>query len=1743
MEQKLKQRKLMRVLFTNCTNELYRLILEKKPVNEIKVSWSLLQEPYEDLKLVEQQVYEFMIDDASMSEAEIIQELEGAKVYKKKYIELRQHVDAIEEHSSNRSSHQNRRRFKLPRIEFRKFDGTVKDWLPFWSQFTKVHDDPSLDDVDKFEYLRLATNSNSRVRMLVESYPATSQNYTKIVKALKARYGREDLQIEVQIRELLRIIINNASSSSSKPDIASLYDQLETPIRALDSLGITSEKWGAMLFPMIESCIPEELLRVWHRSSCAYGSDIAESDLEGMQGADETFSKRLSGLMKFLRSEVEHEQHISLAVERLGLQEAKEKKKHVSDKGTAEKIPTAVGLVNCDVSSCIFCEKSHESSNCFKAQQWSLEKKNKIVSNKKACFKCLRVGHAASKCKIPVKCMVCGKPHVVLMCSMLPIHQNKIEEKSKETLREIHTEANTQINSTRAHVFLQTLKVSLNGPAGSKSVRVLLDSGSHYTYILQSTAKNLGYTSKRSEKIIHSLFGGSKVLNEHHCYMVEARHRDYVCSFEALSQETICNSIPPVFDGPWTEELRTLNIERSDLGDPAPVELLIGIDLVGKLFTGRRKVLSSGLVASETFFGWTLMGKIPCEPENSTVLSAVSMLVNDSNLQQLWQLETLGITDPIEKKAQDVMVSEARELFLSTTKVDEENRYVVRLPWLSEHSPLPSNFGVAKKRLESTLQKLDRQNLRVDYNKVFQEWLDEGIIEQVHKQEKSDFVHYIPHRPVIKSASVTTKIRPVFDASAREKLSPSLNDCVQKGANLIELIPNILLGFRKQRFGVTNDIKKAFVQISIDDRDRDVLRFLWVDSEGREIIYRHRRVVFGLSCSPFLLGATIELHLQKAKGHNHLISSENLAKLATSFYVDNCVTSLSEENELKSFISESTAVMNLGKFELRGWEYTGQEGSQLTPILGLVWDKFADTLSVASDVIKDCELVHSRPVSKRTMLSIAQKIFDPVGFTCPATLLPKLLLRKTWEQKVSWDEKVTEEISSDFQRWLEEVHLLAQIKIPRWIHFSIRDSNELTMHVFCDASQNAYAAVVFLRGIFQGKVFIRLLAAKSRIAPLKKATIPRLELLAALIGARLSKSVLSGLAEEIKTHFWSDSTTVLSWIKRREQWSIFVANRVNEICSLSSPTEWSHVTGSKNPADLPSRGVLPSKLLESRWWEGPNWLYESPEKWPISSEQCDENEINGERIARCATCLNIHSDSIETWHLDHFSKFSKMLRMMGWILRFLHNCRARQKYDGELTSVELKKAENLIFKFVQLDAFTGDERKRLATLSSFVDEDGLIRVETKILKREDSNEFRRPILLPARHPVVSAVVYDAHVKACHIRTQGLLAILRERFWILGGRRSISVIIRKCSICRRHLSKPMVTEDPALPNNRVRDAAAFEIVGIDFAGPLVLKNEEMVWICVFTCAIYRAVHLELCTSLSTPNFFKALRRFISRRGRPKTIYTDNGTNFVGAANILNTVDWNAIVRETSCERLEWRFNPPAAPWWGGFCERMVGMIKQLLRRVLGRASLNYEDLMTILCDCEAVINSRPISFLSSSSQELMALCPVMYLRELPSTSVVDCDVVDRQSLTKKLQRLQVLRDSLRERFRSEYLGQLAILQSRRTSKSICVGEVVLVGDNDTKRLNWPMGIIKEVFPASDGQIRVVRVKTSRGILMRPIQRIYRLECSEETSEDVVREPTNHGSRSPEVNTSLPDNSDSRVRVSRVGRTIKRPKRYL
>ncbi|UYV69901.1 hypothetical protein LAZ67_7001148, partial [Cordylochernes scorpioides] len=521
--------------------------------------------------------------------------------------------------------------------------------------------------------------------------------------------------------------------------------------------------------------------------------------------------------------------------------------------------------------------------------------------------------------------------------------------------------------------------------SSSTTSEVSFTSSSHHRI---KTSHDLGLSPIGQESVKHVVFGGhtSESVNQEYRVTLGHTSENFKMVATPLDQQNICGNLPRLSRGPWMKDLKTRRICVPDIGkDDKEIEILIGCDVLGFIFMMKSCMISNDLTASQTGFGWTSMGK--CQPGSdvSLVHYVTTMTISESSIPNLWNLDVLDIMDPIEVKQRDQRDTLAHRHFLKIVQHSVSGRYVVSLPWTVEKAKIVDNREIAMKRLEQTTKKLISLNIYEDYDDIFRGWLDDGIIEKVLAEQHDAEAFYLPHRPVVKLSSGTTPIRPVFDASSKVYRSQSLNDCLEKGSNLIEMIPNLMLRFRNGKFGVVADIEKVFLQIEMNERDRDYLRFLWYSQNGEKTeVFRHRCVVFGVNCSPFILGAVIEYYLSNVRPEHKPLAQ----RLQKSFYVDNLVTSVNSFEELQDLKLTATSIMDNARLELSRWEHSldvasdtyPYERAEISKVLGIYWDKGKDCLS--------CEISVAIPpkITKRSILSCLAQIYDPVGWLLMDTM-------------------------------------------------------------------------------------------------------------------------------------------------------------------------------------------------------------------------------------------------------------------------------------------------------------------------------------------------------------------------------------------------------------------------------------------------------------------------------------------------------------------------------------------------------------------------------------------------------------------------------------------------------------------------------------------------------------------------------------------------------------------------------------
>ncbi|GFT11074.1 integrase catalytic domain-containing protein [Trichonephila clavipes] len=702
------------------------------------------------------------------------------------------------------------------------------------------------------------------------------------------------------------------------------------------------------------------------------------------------------------------------------------------------------------------------------------------------------------------------------------------------------------------------------------------------------------------------------------------------------------------------------------------------------------------------------------------------------------------------------------------------------------------------------------------------------------------------------------------------------------------------------------------------------------------------------------------------------------------------------------------------------------------------------------------------------------------------------------------------------EEWMNFYQKLAKVnnfKITRCI--LLPATIRIEIHDFSDASESAYAAVVYIKCFNESvQSQTRLLCSKSRVAPLKTLTIPRLELSAALLLSRLVKKVVPILQLSIhKIWMWTDSTIALAWIKTEpHKLKIFVSNRVAEIQALSKDYHWKHVSSKDSPADLISRGCNVDELLKNEmWFSGPDLQTDEYEDNQLFPDPSYRDEL------KCAVTLSM-TECSSTFYDELFNvtnNFIKLIRIFSFIFRFINNIKAKESCNKEkyLTADEVKRSTEFLAKIAQLSEFKAEidalkkgkgvsKTSKLKALDPFLDENSLLRVGGRLCNADLPFEAKQQIIIPSKHKFTKLLFEHMHKKFFHIGAQGLVHQIRMQFWPINGKGIARKTVHDCIACFRQKHTGVDQLMGNLPSERVTPSAPFLNSGVDFCGPFQIKFKNQrkgiflkVYVAIFVCLATKAIHLEAVTDLTTEAFIAALNRLCARRGRISTIMFDNATNFKGAAAELNRfIKLICNKNETfanyfASEAIQFKFIPPRS-LISGFWEAGVKSFKHHLYRTLVNSKITFEDFETIIIQIEGILNSRPLVPLSDNINEYEVLTPEHFIIGRPISAIPEPTILDISD--NRLSRWQYTTKCVQtiwKRWKNDYLNHLQQRNKWQFEKNnVAVGCLVLLKENDLPPCKWTMARILEVIYGTGGKVRVIKLKTATGVLTRSISKI-------------------------------------------------------
>lgn len=1200
------------------------------------------------------------------------------------------------------------------------------------------------------------------------------------------------------------------------------------------------------------------------------------------------------------------------------------------------------------------------------------------------------------------------------------------------------------------------------------------------------------------------------------------------------------------------DELNRLDLADPNFGTPSEVDALFGINIWVKILKNGVLKSADGLFAAQnTSLGWIIYKRETNQAVNSNaVLHTIALAKeNDSGdlndlLSKFWLVEdipTMKTLTPDE--------SECERIFQTSHSRERSGRYIVHLPFRQEKLKLlGKSKSIALKQFFAMERKmLKNSDFQNKYHDFMREFESLGHLTKINETKEDGY--YTPHHGVVSSK----KFRVVINASCPTSTGISLNDCQYAGAKLQKDLANILMKFRSFEFALTADIVKMFRQIEVAQAHQKYQKILWRYSPNAPVsVYQFNRVIYGQTASPFL--AVRSMH-QCAIDHSHEFPNGSRAVLEC-FYMDDCLTGADSIEDANNLKQEMIGLLKKGQFELAKWasnitelhrtenpSYLEIKEPEVKSVLGLRWIPNDDNFIYRIEPRSLKEIW-----TKRSILSEIGKLYDPNGYISPVVVSAKILMQRIWLSKLDWDEQILSN-SSILNDWLKFMHSLPElnkISIPRWL--SMKGNWQSELHTFSDASQDAYAAVVYVRTTdLDGNVTIRLVQSKTKVAPIKRLSIPRLELCGAHIAARLAETVLNEFSNQINDcHFWTDSEIVLIWLKKAtHQLKMFVGNRIAAIQhkTIDKGFKWRWIAGESNPADVASRGTCASAIHNNHlWWNGPEWLALERQFWPKQApsmnEECDDisNEmkivahvtINKPLLKQPWYNFNCQRPMVAYKNfklqkpvplLNAYGSFKKLVRVMATILRAIHNICNRwveEPKTGPFTIAELSRATNNLILMDQelsfrseMNALASGDANNNGTM--FLDPNtNILRLNGRVTSDNLTFEEQYPILLSPKGELATLIIREAHISSLHGGVQQVLQLVRQKYWIPKGRSLTRFIINRCPTCFRYRAKWSKQLMAVLPKDRTTPGRPFKVCGVDYLGPVGLSSKigrnptiTKAYVCVFVCFATRAVHLELVSGASTQQFMQALRRMTARRGSVRTIWSDNGTNFVGANNFLKEIyqkqyEWaNGEVADVF--QINWKFITPHAPHHGGLHEAAVKSTKHHLTRVIGKQNLTFEEYSTLLNQIEACLNSRPICPLSDDPDDLSPLTPAHFLVGEPLITLGEADnlISENQGRLTRYQLVQQMYQHFWSRWHTEYITTLSHRSKwKDEQRNTKVGDLVLLKEDNMAPSHWHIGRVKQTFPAPDGLVRSVLISTAHGDYKRPITKVGILSAEDD-----------------------------------------------
>ena len=1061
---------------------------------------------------------------------------------------------------------------------------------------------------------------------------------------------------------------------------------------------------------------------------------------------------------------------------------------------------------------------------------------------------------------------------------------------------------------------------------------------------------------------------------------------------------------------------------------------------------------------------------------------------------------------------------EEQELNLinSNLEYDHKNqRWMTSYPWILDPKLLPDNFCSALATLRNTEKKLlNETDWAVKYTEQIQDMEKRGVARKLSDAEMTAWqgpVFYLSHLAVESPKSLSTPVRIVFNSSQLYK-GVSLNSFLAKGPDSFKTnLLGMLLRFRERPVVLVGDIRKMYNSVFLDEVAQHTHRFLWRDLnvDNPPDVWCITRVNMGDKPAGAI---AIEAKDRTADLFRH-IHPKASDFIKGSSYVDDLVDSFDNLDIAQEVAKGVDEILVKGGFQVKGWNYGGRDiqvaSSEVQKVLGVSWVASDDILLVQTQLnfspkrrnirtgpnLLPNEVPDMLPqtLTRRIVLQQVMSIFDPYGLLAPFVLIAKILLRETWTQQLQWDDLLTPTMYSKWTEFFVQLLEANKFRFERCVTPRGAVGKPILI-LFSDGSQVAYGCAAYIRWtLSDGTYFCRLLMAKCRISPLRRISIPQMELNGAVLSKRCRKVIETECRFTFERIFQLvDSETVLAQIHNLStRFHVYEGVRIGEIQAATGGDVscWGWISGDKNIADLVTRGRPISDIGPgSQWIDGPEFLYKPLEEWGVRFKPSPSDSLPGEKRISINACLSVES----VLDLGLSCLRCSSLKVVLWsFARILSIFKSRSFNGGKRSNVTLallKNVEQILITIVQADWTPVTIKNQFRSLQP-IHLAGLWVVGTRISHQSPLTPENKPqILLPYSHPYTKLVMVDAHCKGGHRGRDATVARFRTRFWTSHATKLSKSVCDNCQLCRLRNAKQLSQIMGQMPSSRLMPSPPFTSVMLDLFGPYHVRGEVQkritckAWGVIFTDLCSRGVHIEVVFGYDTKSFLLALSRFAAIRGWPSVIYSDPGSQLVGASNdlvsIWKSIDQDVLKQVGVDHGLVWKFGPTDSPWYQGAVEALVKSAKRAINLSVKGHRLSVSEIMTVFTQVADLLNERPLGVMPGEDSDISILTPNSLLLGR-SCSVNPGGYDANPSLKSRLTLVQSLVDQFWSHWSKLYAPTL-VKQSKwfQEKRDLKVGDVVVVSDSGMQRGRYRLGKVTKVIPSADGRVRRVFIMFKR-----------------------------------------------------------------